>query len=87
MIVESGQTCDFKRANDFFGLFVASQDPGTKSHFSETDSDIYNSRNVRAASSHTGRVTVAQEIEVFALNNSAMTSAGDEELKLALEAL
>ena len=42
---------------------------------------------MRAASSHTGRVTVAQEIEVFALNNSAMTSAGDEELKLALEAL
>ena len=62
VIVESGQTCDFKRADDFFGLLFASLE---RSHFVLRLIRKYKIPEMRELRARlAGRVTVAHQLVI-----------------------
>ena len=90
MIVESGQTCDLKCADDFFGLLSASQERKRNELSLIRTNLIPEMCELRARLSR-GRVTVAQNSRCSrhaTTRSVCMASAnGDDELKLAPAAL
>ena len=78
MIVESGQTCDFKRADDFFGLLFASLE---RSHFVLRLIRKYKIPEMRELRARLpGRVTVAHQLVIARRERGALALTGVTEM-------